>query len=300
MHEFTDGCAAQYKSRHCFGDISQTCKDFGYSNFTRNYFETAHAKGPQDAAGGLLKRQADIAVLRGRATIQNAFDLYNFAVMNMTHTKSVCKRRLFRFVETIPRDKSISYKPVSNIRLVHQVVVRDNRDEILIRELSCFSCDKCASNFYEECENFSNTGSFTNVNMIVETPTVLDNNENTNPETEREEISELVSSGQVIAVYTDDPESEYYLLKVKDCPHVLGVDTTDSWGSILPTGTSVITGLYYDNKTSSPLSYKLVSRKKAIVPTESIIYICSEIDASRNIQLHEDIHLSILQCLNEF
>ena len=162
-----------------------------------------------------------------------------------------------------------------------------------------FSCDKCGSHIYEECENFSNTGSFTNVKMIIETPTVVDNNEDTNPEIEREELSELVSSGQVIAVYTDDPDSDYYLLKVKDCPHVLGVDTTDSWGSILPTGTSVISGLYYDNKTSSPLYYKLVSKKKAIVPTESIIYICSEIDASRNIQLHEDIHLSILQCLNE-
>lgn len=48
----------------------------------------------------------------------------------------------------------------------------------------------------------------------------------------REELSELVSSGQVIAVYTDDPNSDYYLIKVMDCPHVLGVDTTDSWGSI--------------------------------------------------------------------
>ncbi|CAC5395949.1 unnamed protein product [Mytilus coruscus] len=40
---------------------------------------TKQLKSPQDAAGGLLKRQADIAVLRGRATIQNASDLYNFA-----------------------------------------------------------------------------------------------------------------------------------------------------------------------------------------------------------------------------
>jgi hypothetical protein len=45
MHEFTDGCAAQYKSRHCFGDIGNSCQDFGFKHFTRNYFETAHAKG---------------------------------------------------------------------------------------------------------------------------------------------------------------------------------------------------------------------------------------------------------------
>ena len=34
--------------------------------------------GPQDVAGGLLKQQADLAVLRGRCQIQNAMDLYNF------------------------------------------------------------------------------------------------------------------------------------------------------------------------------------------------------------------------------
>lgn len=45
MHEYTDGCACQYKSRHCFGDISNSCKDFGYKTFTRNFFETSHAKG---------------------------------------------------------------------------------------------------------------------------------------------------------------------------------------------------------------------------------------------------------------
>lgn len=45
MHEFTEWCAAQYKSRHCFGDISQTSDDFGYQHFTRNFFETSHAKG---------------------------------------------------------------------------------------------------------------------------------------------------------------------------------------------------------------------------------------------------------------
>jgi len=45
MHEFTDGCPSQYKSRHCFGDISNTYADFGYEVFSRNFFEISHAKG---------------------------------------------------------------------------------------------------------------------------------------------------------------------------------------------------------------------------------------------------------------
>ena len=38
-----------------------------------NLFNT----GPHDAAWGMLKRQADLAFLRGRCQIQNAMDLYN-------------------------------------------------------------------------------------------------------------------------------------------------------------------------------------------------------------------------------
>ncbi|CAG2187400.1 unnamed protein product [Mytilus edulis] len=51
MHEFTDGCSSQYKSRHCLGSLSTAIPDFGYKTFHRNFFETSHAKGPQDAAG---------------------------------------------------------------------------------------------------------------------------------------------------------------------------------------------------------------------------------------------------------
>ena len=51
MHEFTDGCSSQYKSRHCLGDLSFANTEYGYKVFHRNFFETSHAKGPQDAAG---------------------------------------------------------------------------------------------------------------------------------------------------------------------------------------------------------------------------------------------------------
>ncbi|VDI56517.1 Hypothetical predicted protein [Mytilus galloprovincialis] len=44
MHEYTDGCQCQYKSRHCMGDVSNGQQDFGYDRLIRNYFETSHAK----------------------------------------------------------------------------------------------------------------------------------------------------------------------------------------------------------------------------------------------------------------
>ena len=74
MHEFTDSCAAQYKSRHCTGELSCCVADFGFP-IRRNYFETSHAKGEQDAAGSHVKQQASLAVIRGRADITNAKQL---------------------------------------------------------------------------------------------------------------------------------------------------------------------------------------------------------------------------------
>ena len=63
MQEWTDGCSAQYKSRHCMGDVAQSSSDFGYMTI-RNFFETSHAKGPQDGAGANQKHKADMAVIK--------------------------------------------------------------------------------------------------------------------------------------------------------------------------------------------------------------------------------------------
>ena len=72
MHEFCDGCQCQYKSWNCFGNLAESVEEFGYSKIIRNFFESCHGKGPQDAAGGLLKNQADMVVIRGKAEIRSA------------------------------------------------------------------------------------------------------------------------------------------------------------------------------------------------------------------------------------
>ncbi|CAC5400209.1 unnamed protein product [Mytilus coruscus] len=88
MHEFCDGCSCQYKSRHCLGHLRKSLNELGNNNLIRNFFETFHAKGPQDAAGGLVKNQTDLAIVRGTATIQNAHDLFEFAKSNLSVPKS--------------------------------------------------------------------------------------------------------------------------------------------------------------------------------------------------------------------
>ena len=59
--------------------------------------KNAHAKGAQYAAGGYIKREADLSVIRGRTSIQNGKDLFDFCNKNLQQPKSTrCKRRIFR------------------------------------------------------------------------------------------------------------------------------------------------------------------------------------------------------------
>ena len=107
LHEFTDGCAAQYKSRHCVGNLSCSLMDFGYHT-QRSYFETSHAKGEQDTAGSHVKQRVSQAVLQRKARIANAESMYKYLVENFTlpmassfdsRTKAVeLKCRVFFFV----------------------------------------------------------------------------------------------------------------------------------------------------------------------------------------------------------
>ena len=104
MHEFCDGCQSQYKSNNCVGNIAESFQDLEYSKVVRNFFESSHGKGLQDAAGGLLKNQADMAIVRGKAERRCARDLCNFAEVKLKTTRSHnCKRRIFKYIEEVER-----------------------------------------------------------------------------------------------------------------------------------------------------------------------------------------------------
>lgn len=49
----------------------------------------------------------------------------------------------FLFLDFVPREGNLSFKPISNILSVHQVIVDNLSANIIIRELSCFwqKCD---------------------------------------------------------------------------------------------------------------------------------------------------------------
>ncbi|CAC5374294.1 unnamed protein product [Mytilus coruscus] len=165
--------------------------------------------GPQDAAGGIIKRQADCAILRGQTQIRTSKDLYEYANSFLTQPRSHL-RRIFRYAETIHHDNRLSFKPVPSIRSLHQVSRDSAKGLINISELSCF-CVNCCHHMYDQCSNSIKTGGYTEWEMKREYRADAQENE----ENEQVSLQELVSVGQLVALYTDDDEEEYYMLKVE-------------------------------------------------------------------------------------
>lgn len=96
------------------------------------------------------------------------------------------------------------------------------------------------------------------------------------------------------AVKADDKFLDYYLLKVTSLREVLNTTSKDDWGIEYPAGFEIIKGLYYNRVKSNPLAYKLIPRKLAFVPAQSLIYICAELETRNRVILPEHLHLDIL------
>ncbi|MES9883754.1 MAG: hypothetical protein ABW185_23120 [Sedimenticola sp.] len=296
MYEFTDGCSQQYKSRHCMGDVSNI--DLGYKSLVRNYYETSHAKGPQDAAGGCIKHMADMAVIRGSASIQNAKDFYTFGKNNLSSTKSVCKRRIFKYIEQVNRENKVGYKSISNNRKIHQITRDGPFGKLQVRELSCYSCNRCMDGQIKRCKNSHICGNIKNITLEPEGKQKIEGSECL--EERVSSFRDIIQKGNVVAAFTDDPQAEYYLLQANREPHRLETDTSDNWGNVFNAGTEVVSGYYYKQQGLGH-SYTLIPRLTAIVPFLSVRYICSDVGLfKRSINVSENVHLDILESIEQF
>ncbi|CAC5371794.1 unnamed protein product [Mytilus coruscus] len=262
-----------------------------------NYFETSHAKGPQDAAGGFLKNHVDLVVLRGSAVVQNAHDFFNYCEKNLKDTKShYCRRRIFRFVDTINRDSVKAYKPIPGIRSLHQVL-NSEPEKLTVRYMSCYSCEECVNGNYNICTNNA-IGRKEVVPIRPDDKGTIDDDENDNEYT----MSDLIVEGTVLALYTEKENAEFYLLRASSCPEKLRTSEVDDWGVSFRKNTKIIRGQYFKSDLNrSKLSYKLIRRKKAIVPEASVIYISPQLRVNSRFALTfpETVHLDILSVLDE-
>ena len=204
-----------------------------YTVFYINLFETSHAKGPQDAAAGFIKRQADIAVVRGNTIIQNAKDLFSFCNNDLKEPRSALfKRRIFRYVESVDRDNIRNFNLISNNRKIHHLYTSKG-GEIVVSDLSCYTCGKCIVSDYEHYLHTDHTGQKRLVRPVEEPSNNADNEDNFECS---ENITELVSSDSVVAVKAEDDNIEYYMLRVTSGLETLSTTEKDSWGVEYPSG----------------------------------------------------------------
>jgi hypothetical protein len=97
-----------------------------------------------DAAGGFLKHQVDMAVLRDSEMIQNTKDFFDFVDNNLRIPQSgIYKRRVFRYAEEIPEDKIPHYKRVNQNRKIHQISSTGTTEKLQVQPLSCYEYDGC-------------------------------------------------------------------------------------------------------------------------------------------------------------
>lgn len=215
------------KSRNCIDDLSCSLTDFSFP-IHRNYFETTHAMGEQDAAGSHLKQKVSQAVLRRTATITSARSMQNFLVKHFfqpapssfsARTKSVqLKCRMFHFVPSSGEGSVVrnragrKFTELKGIRKLHCVKTTPQQGKVFVQQCSCY-CISCIVNDEEKCTNKAWPDEWKPVELTgegdvaTEAP-ILDHDT-------ASYIADLDSKGSTVAIAAEvDPVCDFYLLQV--------------------------------------------------------------------------------------
>ena len=288
IHEFTDGCAGQYKSKHTFGDLSCCLADFG-CQIDRHFFETSHAKGEQDAAGANVKQRATLAVLQRTVTIGCAKDLYDYLSEHFElPTSNSCgitlKKRVYFYIPSegegsVPRKRQgRSFKEVKGIRKLHSVRTTPAQCRIFTRHRSCM-CEECLLGNSDSCANTEYVDKWCEMEMNRDGQVAVTRQNEDSAGGERvNALTDLVEADSIVAIAAaDDGCYDYYLLKVSsDGPFILQSDTTDDHGATYQQGSFVLEGHFFLRDNIIDMTYKL-DNKKAIVYANTVGAICGEL-----------------------
>ena len=154
VYEWTDGCAAQYKGKHAFADISlnQTRK------ITRSFFETSHGKGVCDGIGAVVKNVCFRAVVTGKAILGNAEMVFKYCKEKLAHgpekkQKPENEITIWDVIYSgvVGHDRTeVDVATLKGTRLLHSIKGIDLPYKVAIRTLSCF-CEGCLTD--SQCLN---------------------------------------------------------------------------------------------------------------------------------------------------
>ena len=160
--QWTDGCAAQYKSKNCFALLSSR-----QIKTSRNFFETSHGKSVCDGLGAIVKNSCYRAML-SKKVLAGAEDVYKHCTETLVitsdgnkKTPGTLSRRQFVFVNSteINRTESYTATTFSGTRKIHCVRNTDQAFSIEYRNLSCY-CSECRIGT-QMCENVEHVDKWT-------------------------------------------------------------------------------------------------------------------------------------------
>ena len=200
---------------------------------------------------------------------------------------------LYRYIEEVPRDTLSRYRPVPQNRSIHQIITTDQPCELILRELSCYTCVYCSEGQYADCINphtgISKKHLMQKEQQIGET----DDEENEEPDFET-----LIEKDAILALFTDNKNADYYLLKAVSAPEILKRKIKDGWVVTHERGTKVVKGYYFEKINNNILNYRLVKNVIACVPFLSVKHILLVDIYTDLLQLTENDHLDILSAID--
>ena len=165
MVVFSDGCAAQYKSKGPFADLSLM-----NTPVSRNFYGSEHGKSACDAEIGILNRLIDRAIIGKKVVINNSKDLFNYCKKHLIIDEMFAKRTFFHVTENeVPRDREQTMvRPIPNTRKFHSL---ENIEpyKIKVRNLSCF-CKECLNHSPQTCLNNDYVSPFLTKKMTLVQP----------------------------------------------------------------------------------------------------------------------------------
>ena len=284
MHKFTDGCTAQYKSRHCVGDLSSYLADFGFI-IQRNYFETSHAKGEQDAAGSHVKQKVSQAVLTRSATINSTKAMHKFLTEKFTQPAASSftartnivqlKHRVFFHVPgkgegaVIRNRPGRKFKEVKGIRKMHCIKSGSEQEEVLARQHSCY-CISCILDDEENCSNKAWLDDWKEV-LVSRDGSVATTRQTTQEfgldQGTASHIADLAVKGSTVAIAANDDQ----ILKVtSEGVEELDKNYTDDYEFTALRGTQVLKGQFYLQDNIHDMTFTLDKNRTAVVYASTV------------------------------
>ena len=273
--EFCDGASSQFKCITALAYLAKSEETFSNMSTIRFWWETSHGKHKADGAGGVIKKAAQMAVIRKEEIIRNSEEFWQYCCDNLqsvgqsstfasriSNAKTVLRKFYYVQKDAVNRNVDVSgYKTVKGTRKLHEARSVGVKNLLLVRNTGC-ACSACLSDFpvLDECINAGFVEMLQQVSLVGKTDT-----ENIDSHTNVEHVhveqadhspdevdnlsydfSGLLVSGSTAVIRSDEELTPYYLLRVVQTPHVLEKEEKDDYGNIYGVGSNVVSGHYFE------------------------------------------------------